>query len=461
MRNKFIGDRAFYRRVLAVAIPIIIQNGITHFVSLLDNIMVGQIGTVQMGGVSVVNQLMMVFNVCIFGATSGAGIFTAQFYGSQDHAGVRHSFRYKFLTCLLLAVAGIAIFILGGPALIGLYLRGEGSPADAAQILLYGRQYLAVMLWGLIPFAISNAYTSTLRECGLTTVPMVSGTVAVMVNLVLNYVLIFGHFGAPAMGVRGAALATVISRYVELAIVAGWAHLNPEKVPFVRGLYRSLYIPGKLFGRITAKGMPLLINEFLWSTGMAILNQCYSTCGLDVVNAVNISSTIANLASVVTMALGNTVGILMGQMMGAGKTREEVMDSYRKMVTLSVACGAVFGGLMAAISGAFPMLYKTTDSIRQLATQIILLTALAKPFHTYMYATYFALRSGGKTWITSIYDCGFLWAVTVPAAFLLTRFTGISILPLYFFCQLPDITKCLFGYLLIRKGTWIQNLATK
>ena len=461
MIKKFVGDRAFYRRVSKVAIPIIIQNGITNFVSLLDNIMVGQIGTAQMGGVSIVNQLIMVFNLCVFGASSGSGIFTAQFHGSHDHEGVRHTFRYKFLVCMLLAFAAIAIFIPGGDSLISLYLQGEGNPADAAQTLMYGREYLQIMLWGLIPFALCSTYASTLRECGQTTVPMIGGTTAVFVNLILNYILIFGHFGAPAMGVRGAALATVISRYVELAIVAGWAHLNPDKVPFIRGLYRSLSIPGPLFRQITLKGMPLLINEVLWSTGTALLNQCYSTCGLDVVNAVNISATVANLSSVVTMALGNTVGILMGQMMGAGNTKEQVLSSFQKLLALATALGVVFGGVMASISGVFPLLYKTTDSIRLLATQIILIATSVKPFHTFVYATYFALRSGGKTWITFIFDGGYLWMITVPLAFFLSRFTGITILPLYFLCQLPDVCKCYLGYRMIKKGDWIQNLTAK
>ena len=120
MLRRYIADKAFYRRVLAVALPIIIQNGITNFVSLLDNIMVGQVGTLQMSGVSIVNQLLFVFNLCVFGAISGAGIFTAQFYGSQDHEGVRHTFRYKFLVSMLLVVLGTALFLLAGQPLIGL-----------------------------------------------------------------------------------------------------------------------------------------------------------------------------------------------------------------------------------------------------------------------------------------------------------------------------------------------------
>ena len=217
-----MNNKHFNRRILAVALPMMIQNGITNFVQMLDNVMVGQVGTIPMSGVAIVNQLMFVFNLCIFGAASGAGIFTAQFQGREDHEGIRHTFRFKILVGLLLSALGAGVFLTFGRELIGLYLTGEGTPADAAATMDYGLRYLKVMLFGLIPFALSNAYSGTLRETGQTRVPMAAGIAAVLVNLVGNYVLIFGHFGAPALGVVGAAAATVISRYVELAIVALW-----------------------------------------------------------------------------------------------------------------------------------------------------------------------------------------------------------------------------------------------
>ncbi len=458
MLNRYIGDRAFYRRVLGVAVPIIIQNGITNFVSLLDNIMVGQVGTIPMSGVSIVNQLLFVFNLCIFGASSGAGIFTAQFHGSGDHEGVQHTFRFKLLICSIISFLGMGIFLLGGDALIGLYLTGEGDRATAAGALSHGLDYLKVMIWGFLPFALSNAYSSTLRETGKTMVPMVGGITAVFVNLVLNYTFIFGHFGAPEMGVEGAALATVISRFVELAIVAGWTHLNPEKNPYIRKLFSSLYIPGKLLKGIVIKGMPLLMNEFLWASGMAIMNQCYSTCGLDVVPAMNISSTLYNLGSVVYLSMGNAVGIIMGQMLGAGTQEQEIRDSNRKLIFVSVLSGVVFGGLMAASSGLFPMIYNTTDSVRSLATLLICISAAMMPLNSYTNATYFTLRSGGQTMVTFLFDSCFVWAFCVPLAFCLSRFTAITILPLYAICQGTDLLKCAVGAYMIRQGKWIQNL---
>jgi putative MATE family efflux protein len=459
MLRKYIGDRAFYRRVVAVAVPILIQNGITNFVSLLDNIMVGQVGTIQMSGVSIVNQLLFVFNLCIFGAASGAGIFTAQFHGNGNDEGIRHTFRFKMLACTLLTVLGCGIFLLGGDGLIRLYLQGEGNPQEAQAALEFGREYLLMMLWGLLPFALCNAYSSTLRETGQTIVPMVGGVFAVGVNLVLNYVLIFGHFGAPAMGVRGAALATVISRYAELAVVGGWTHLYSKRNAFIRGAYRSLYVPKKLFWDIIVKGMPLLVNEFLWSTGMAIMNQCYSTCGLSVVPAMNISTTVYNLASVSFIAMGNAVGIIMGQMLGSGAREAEVRDTDRKLIAVSVASGVVFGGVMALFAGVFPRLYNTDAEVQHLAAQLILICAVMIPFNAYCNAAYFTLRSGGQTMVTFLFDSCFVWGVCVPLAFGLSRFTNMGILPLFILCQCTEFLKCGLGAWVVHKGQWMKNLA--
>ena len=458
MLHNYIGNRAFYRRVFGVAVPIIIQNGITNFVSMLDNIMVGQIGTMPMSGVSIVNGLIFVFNLCIFGASSGAGIFTAQFFGSNDNKGIRHTFRFKILVCLVISALGIALFLLGDKFLIGLYLTGEGNPAEAAEVLHSGLQYLHVMLWGFLPFALTNAYAGTLKECGNTFVPMVAGITATLVNLVGNYILIFGHFGAPQMGVQGAALATVISRFVELAIVAGWTHLNPERNPFITGAYRSFYLPGRLLKAIAIKGMPLLINEALWSSGMAIMNQCYSTCGLDVVPAMNISSTIFNLASVAFLSMGNAVGIIMGQMLGAGNSEKDVRDYNRKLMAVSIFSGIFFGSLMASVSGIFPKIYNTTDEVRHLATYLICINACIMPFNSYTNATYFTLRSGGQTMITFLFDSCFVWGVCIPLAYCLSRFTDLSIIPLFAICVSTDLIKCAIGASMIKKGKWIQNL---
>ena len=451
-------EKHFYRRILCVALPIMIQNGITNFVQMLDNLMVGQVGTIPMSGVAIVNQLMFVFNLCIFGAASGAGIFTAQFQGKADHEGIRHTFRFKLLVGLLLSALGAGVFLTFGRELIGLYLTGEGTPADAAATMDYGLRYLKVMLFGLIPFALSNAYSGTLRETGQTRVPMAAGIAAVLVNLVGNYVLIFGHFGAPALGVVGAAAATVISRYVELAIVALWTHTHAARQPFIVGALRSFRIPGRLTGDIIRKGMPLLINEFLWSTGMAFLSQCYSTRGLDVVAAFNIATTISQLSNVVFLSLGNAVGILMGQMLGAGVDRETVLRDNKRMIRLCVGVCFAVGAVTVLLSGPFAGLYKTSQAVRSIAVGLICLTAVMMPVNSYNNAMYFTLRSGGQTFVTFIFDSGFSWCVCVPVAFVLSRFTSLPILPLYGICVGVDVFKVFIGKILLDKGVWIRRI---
>ena len=451
-------DKHFYRRILSVALPMMIQNGITNFVQMLDNVMVGQVGTIPMSGVAIVNQLLFVFNLCIFGAASGAGIFTAQFKGREDNEGIRHTFRFKILVGVLLSALGAGIFLTFREQLIGLYLTGEGSPEDAAETMAYGVRYLKVMLLGLLPFALSNAYSGTMREVGETKVPMVAGIIAVLVNLIGNYILIFGHFGAPALGVVGAALATVISRFVELGIVAGWLHCHGARHPYIIGALRSFRIPRKLTGDIIRKGMPLLINEFFWSTGMAFLSQCYSTRGLEVVAAFNIATTISQLSNVVFISLGGAVGILMGQMLGAGLPEAEVRRDTGRMLRGCVAGCFVVGAVTVALSGVFAGLYNTTDSVRAIAVGLICLSAVMMPVNSYNNAMYFTLRSGGQTFVTFIFDSGFSWCVCVPVAYILSRFTQIPILPLYAMCVGVDLLKIPIGAYLLNKGVWIRRI---
>lgn len=457
IRKKLFGDKAFYMMVLAVAVPIMIQNGITNFVGLLDNIMVGRIGTEQMSGIAIVNQLLLVFNLAIFGAISGAGIFGAQFYGYGDQKGVRHTFRFKIYICAAITLIGILLLSFFGENLILMYLHGEGNEQALEAALHYGQQYLWVMLIGLLPFAVEQIYTSTLRECGETMVPMKAGIIAVLVNLVLNYFLIFGNCGFPKLGVVGAAIATVISRYVQAAIVVIWTHTHVERMPFIVGAYKEFTIPSHLVGKIVVKGTPLMINEILWSAGMASLMQCYSVRGLDAVAALNISTTISNLFNVVFIALGSAISIIVGQLLGAGKM-EEAKDTDTKLIAFSVFSCVVIGFVLICLAPLFPMLYNTTDNVKELATWFLRIAAGCMPIAAFMHASYFTLRSGGKTIVTFLFDSVFLWCVSMPLAYVLSRYTTMPIVPLYLACQLIDILKCILGFILVKKGVWLQNI---
>ena len=457
MFKKLIGSKAFYKMVFAIALPMIVQNTITSFVNLLDNIMVGQLGTAEMSGVSVVNQLIFIFNLTVFGISTGAGVFTSQFFGSKDMQGVRHAMRYRLMASLAISGLFIGAMLWQQDSLIGLFLKAE-SPENAVAYLAYGKKYLRVMLWGLPAFALSNAYAGTLREGKQTLVPMVSGIVAVLVNLSLNYVLIFGHLGMPKLGVEGAALATVISRYVELGVVVFWTHLHPERCPYAPGLYKSLYIPGKLLRQLVLKGIPLMLNEMLWSFSMTFINQRYSMCGAGVLAALNITSVINMLANVVTINLGSTTAIIIGQMLGAGKEKKLIRDESRRLIFLMLVGGTVFGLLLAAIAPLFPKIYNTTAEIRAMATGMILILALFKPVMGMVHSCYSIIRAGGKTFLTFINDSGFMWCITVPLVFCLSQFTDLPILTIYLLCQTPEILKLIMSFWILRGDGWMQNL---
>ncbi len=455
--KRLIGDKKFYKMVLAVAIPIMIQNGITNFVSLLDNIMVGRVGTEQMSGVAIVNQLLFVYNLCIFGAVSGAGIFTAQFAGQKNHKGVRDTFRFKVLVCGIATVIAIAVFVFFGEELIYLYLHDGSQSGNMEATLQYGKSYLWIMLIGLIPFTLVQAYASTLRETGETMVPMRAGIVAVLVNLVLNYILIFGKLGAPVLGVSGAAIATIASRFVECAIVMIWTHRHAEQNPFVVGAYETLRMPANLAKKITFKGLPLLVNETLWGFGTAMMMQSYSMRGLAVIAGLNIASTISNVFNIAFIALGSSVAIIVGQLLGAGKM-EEAKDTADKLIFFSTVSCILLGVVMAVMAPLFPEIYNTNDEVRYLATWFIIISACLMPMQAFLHASYFTIRSGGKTLITFLFDGVYMWVLSIPLAYCLTRFTNYHILPIYFICQFSDIIKCMIGYVLVKKGVWIQNI---
>lgn len=457
--KKLFGDKAFYKMVMGVALPMMIQNGITNFVGLLDNIMVGRIGTEQMSGIAIVNQLFLVFNLAIFGAISGVGIFGAQFYGCKNHKGVQYAFRFKIYACLLIVLIGILIFGAGGEKLILLYLHGEGNDTALQATLEYGKTYLWVMLAGLLPFGVEQIYTSTLRECGETKVPMAAGVAAVCVNLVLNYLLIFGKLGMPRLGVAGAAIATVISRYAQAAVVMVWTHRHTERMPFIVGAYREFKVPGQLTFNIFKTGIPLMVNEILWAAGMASMTQCYSMRGLDAVAALNISTTITNLFSVIYMAMGSAIAIIVGQLLGAGRM-EEAKDTDVKLIVFSVLSCIVIGSVLILIAPLFPKMYNTTDSVKILAVSLLRVAAGCMPLAAFMHASYFTLRSGGKTIVTFLFDSVFLWCVSIPVAYVLSRFTDLPMVPLYLSCQLLDVIKCVIGFVLVKKGVWLQNIVS-
>ena len=459
-RRTLIGDRAFYRAVIAIIVPVIIQNGISNFVSLLDNLMVGALGHAQMSGVSIANQLVFVFNLATFGGLAGPGIFGAQFYGARDIKGLRNTFRIKIWECIALSAIAFTVFLGFSKPLISLFLRGEGDPAMAEEMMAHGHQYLMIVLFGLPAFAMTQAYAGTLREMGETRVPMSAGVGAVITNAVFNYLLIFGKLGFPRLEAAGAAAATVLCRYVELGIVAIFTHRHHRKFEFIEGAYRTLFVPVALFKNVARMGAPLLANEVLWSIGMSTLTAVYSLCGLTVVSAFSITSTISNLFNSIYMSMGTAISVLIGQALGAGDFERAKRDVWRLMA-FSVMGAFCMGIILIFFAPIFPRAYTgVTEDVRAMATDLLTITACAMPLYAFAHCSYFTLRSGGKTVITFLFDSGYTWVVSVPLALLAVKILHLDVRFAYAIVEFANVVKDTVGYLFVKSGRWIQNLTT-
>ena len=466
--RRFIGDKAFYKSVLVILIPLVIQQGITSAVNLLDNLMVGSLGEESLSAVSVVNQILMVFNLAIFGGLSGVGIFGAQFAGKGDVDGMRQSFRAKLYFGVAVCVIGITLLATFKDTFIGLFLEGEADPARAAKALSEGRDYLTIMLFGLTPFMLVQSYAGSMREMGHTFATMVASVIAILTNLVFNFLLIyptreltvlgatFTMWGA-GLGVRGAAYATVLSRFVEMFIVLIYAHLHQGRYTFLKGAFRNGYVPLHLLKRIAITGSPLMVNEIAWSLGMTFINQCYSTRGMTALAALNITSTAWNLFCIVFFAMGNAVAIMVGQHLGRGD-KQGARDTDTKLIFLDVICHIVLGAILAMLSGVIPNWFAVTDEAKRLASQTLIIAGAGLPIHAFLHATYFTIRSGGKTFITFLFDSVYTWCVPAVLAFVLSRYTQVDVVVMYFAIQFIDVIKLVIGLMMLRSDFWANDI---
>ncbi|MBQ8292484.1 MAG: MATE family efflux transporter [Bacilli bacterium] len=456
--SKFIGNKKFYRLLLAILIPIVLQQLLTQFVNLLDNIMIGIVGNNEMTGVSIANQILFVYNLCVFGSLSGASIFATQYYGARNKEGYQESFRFKLMMGLIIfAVFTVIIIIFKEPLLNAFINTNEGDFTNPDVVLAEGKKYLMIMLVGNLFFALKEIYATSLREMRETLFPMICGIIAILVNLVFNYLLIYGKFGFPALGVSGAALATVLSRVVEFLIIVIYASVKKHKFDYLVGIFKRPIPKFSSIKLFLPKTVLLLSNEFFWSLGLTVIVSCYSLRGLDSMAALNIANTVCNLFITLGTALGNATGIVIGNLLGANKTLEAKEASY-KILFFSFFVSLIFTASMIVSSFIIPNIYDTSEGIREVAKELIIIGACFLPIQAFNTCSYFILRAGGKVLLTIIFDSAYVWLIRLPLAFALASFTGLSIVWLYFLVNLTDVVKVLAGYILVDKGIWLKQI---
>lgn len=455
--KKFIGDKKFYKYLFAIVIPIVLQQFITQFVSLLDNLMIGQIGSSEMTGVSLANQLLFVFNLSVFGSLSGASIFASQYFGARNKEGYSETFRFKWLLGIIIFIITTTIFILFHKPLLSFFINSNQSDTtDSTIVLNTGSVYLLIMLIGNVPFIIKEIYATSLREMQETFVPMISGVVAIVVNLTFNYLLIFGKLGFPTLGATGAAIATVISRFVEMAIVLIYTYVKINKYDFFKGVYRKM-IRFSSIQKFLPKTLMLLSNELLWSLGLTLILSCYSLRGLDIVASFNISNTATNLFLTIGTSLGNATSIILGLKLGK-KDIEGAKDTSYKILFFAFMVAIIFTLIMIASSFILPNIYNTTDQIKSTASMLIIISALFLPINAFNTCCYFTLRAGGRIFLTILFDSMFVMLVRLPLAFVLSKYTALSIYLVHLIVYGIDTIKVFVGYYLIHKGIWLKTI---
>jgi putative MATE family efflux protein len=315
------------------------------------------------------------------------------------------------------------------------------------------------MLWSLPPFALTNAYVGVLRSVGDTKLPMVASVTAVLVNLVFNWILIFGKLGMPALGVQGAAIATAMSRYVEAAIILLFVHRRQERYAFAPGAYKTLRIPMELVRKIVIQGLPLMFNELMWSLGQTMLLQSYSIRGLDAVAAMNIANVVNNLFFIMLHTMGGTVGIVLGNLLGSGDFARAKSYCPKLMTLSAVLCGGM-GALLFFTAPWIPMLYNTSAQVMTLSAGVMRVTGCMLPVMALTNCCYFTIRAGGRTGITILFDSVYSWTVFVPVAMLLSHKTALGLVSMFALVQGLEGIKAVIGLWLVKKGIWVRNIVS-
>ena len=387
--------------------------------------------------------------------------FGAQFFGKGDSEGLKNTFRFKLIFTLALTILFIVLFVFFSDGLIMLFLKSDANaPEDIELALSLSKQYLGIMLIGLIPFAIVQIYSGTLKDCGETVSPMIASSIAVGVNVLFNYVLIFGKLGFPALGVTGAAIATVISRFVEMFYIIIYTHKNISKFPFLCGVYKTLRIPFSFVKNVLATGAPLLANEVLWALGTTFINLNYSCRGIDVIAAVQINQTVWQFFCVVMFGMGGAVSIILGQKLGTGDSDGARADAT-KLITFTLLVHIVIGVFIIASSSFIPLLYNVSDSVRELVKNLMLIAGVSLPIHAFIHVSYFTIRSGGKTLITFLFDSVYTWCIPVVISFFLCRYSNLAVPMVYLIVQFSDLIKSSIAIPMLKSGFWANCVVAK
>ena len=450
MNQTYMKEKPILPLLLSMALPMVISMMVNSLYNIVDSYFVARISEEAMTALSLVYPIQNFITSVGVGFGIGINAAISFFLGAQDQkkadAAATQGLFLSVIHGIVLTVVTIAVM----PLFLQIFTKD-------VTVIQMGNAYSRIAFGFSIVISLEITWEKIFQAVGRMRVSMICMMSGCIFNIVLDPLLIFGIGPFPELGVAGAALATVIARYIEAFIIIVWAHSHTGQNLYLKGAYTGFGIPGEELKAIIVKGFPLMLNEVLWAAGMTAVTQCYSVRGLEVVAGLNIATTITNLFNIIYLQLGSCISIVVGQYLGAGEL-EEAKDADNKMIVFSVFCCVIVAGLMLVVGGFFPQIYNTTEEIKALATSFIAVSAMIMPFCSFSHASYFTLRSGGKTMVTFLFDSVFTWIVVVPAAFLLAHFTGLGIVGVYFLVQATELIKVVIGYRMVRSNVWLVQL---
>ena len=454
-KNTIFGSGIFYKNVLAIAVPIMLQQLIQSMVSLIDNFMVSGLGDISMSGVNVAGQVLFVFMVFINTICMTGGIFLTQFFGAKDRGGMQQAFMFKLLAGFVALIPYLMVCLVYPREILSLMVIGN---TQAPLILDEAVKYIRIMSLVGIPMTISVSIASSLRDMGKVKTPLVVTVIATLTNTVFNYLLIYGNIGFPALGVRGAAFATVIARTLEFIIFAIVYFRN--RPDFAIRLNRDFMIDGKLFKEILKKGALMLFCEMTWVLSETITTAIYNgRGGADVVSGMASSFAIANLFFVAFGGIYSSTTVIIGKTLGEGN-----LEKARREKTWLLSGAIVFGVAMTLVGFAttliIPVVFgKLSPSAIAISRNMVILMAFFMPVWVLVNAQQAIARSGGDTKMGAYADAGITIVVMLPMLFLLARYTDFGPVQMYLCVKLLDIVRTVIFHFWLKKERWLNNLA--
>lgn len=450
--KEMINDHTFLKKALRIACPVALQGMLNTVVNLVDTMMIGTLGATAIAAVGLANKVFFVFTLLVFGIVSGSGILAAQYWGNKDVKNIR-----KVLgLALILALSGAFLFLIPSVLFPEAVMR-IFTTSDASVKL--GASYLLIAALSYPCTAITNTYVAMLRAVNQVKAPVFISCFTILINICLNYMFIFGNFGAPELGVVGAALATLIARIVEAIAILSIVYIG--KSPIAGRLRDMIGYSKEFLIQFAITAMPVIANEFIWGLGTTIYSLVYGRMGDEAVAAITIATTIQDIVVVLFQGLSAATAVILGNEMGAGKLKraERYAKNFFILQFMITIVGAIF---CIATRGYVIGMYHITDQVAKDVSLCLIIFACYMPFKMFNYVNIVGvLRSGGDTKMCLLLDCTGVWVIGIPLAFLGGLVLKQPIYVVYGLVMLEEVYKTIFGYLRYRKKKWLRNLAVE